>query len=102
MREPLTALRLTVRVARAAGLTDQGATHDATRATISSTVVRERGTLAYRFELAAGTTLALGTYVFTARYAHDEGGRSAGDDTFRVTATTADDAAPVELRGDFS
>jgi hypothetical protein len=102
VREPLTAVRLTVRVAPAAGLTDQGATHDATGATIHTTVVRERDTLAYSFELAAGTTLVPGTYVFTARYTHDEGGRAAGDDTYRVTATTADAAAPVDLRGDFS
>jgi len=100
VREPVSALALTVRVALTPGLTDQGAVHDVTGARIDTTVVRERDALVYRFELAGGT-LAEGTYVFAAKYSYDDGGRDAGDDTYRVHATTADRAAELELRGDF-
>ncbi|GAA3340675.1 hypothetical protein GCM10020358_29140 [Amorphoplanes nipponensis] len=103
VREPLSALEVTVRVAPTAGLTDRGATHDVPAATIDAGVVREREALVYRFTLAGGAPLAAGTYVFTVRYGYDnEGGRDAGDDTYRVTATTAAAAAGVELRGDFA
>ncbi|RSM74122.1 hypothetical protein DMB66_01435 [Actinoplanes sp. ATCC 53533] len=100
VREPVRALELTVRVALTPGLTDQGAVHDVTGARIDTTVVRERDALVYRFELAGGT-LAEGTYVFAAKYAYEDGGRDAGDDTYRVRATTADRGAELELRGDF-
>jgi hypothetical protein len=98
VREPLSALTVTVRLASAAGLSDQGGTHDADDAGFGITVVREQDTLVYRFELAAGTTLAPGTYVFTAKY---EGGRDAGDDTFLVTGATAGRRAGIDLAGDF-
>jgi len=100
VREPVSALELTVRVALTPGLTDQGAIHDAAGARIDTTVVREQDALVYRFKLAGGT-LAEGTYVFSARYVHDDGGRDAGGDTYRLRATTADPGAELELRGDF-
>jgi hypothetical protein len=103
VREPLRALRLTVRVAPTPGLTDQGGTHDAAEGKINTSVVREQETLVYHFDLAGGATLGPGTYVFTARYAYDnEGGRDAGDDTYAVTATTAGKAVRLEVDGDFA
>jgi hypothetical protein len=101
VREPVRALEVTVRVAMTAGLTDQGSTHDATGAPIGTTVVHERDALVYHFRLAGGATLGAGTYVFTAKYAYDnEGGRDAGADTYRVTATT-DESTELKLSGDF-
>lgn len=103
VREPLSALTVTVRIAPATGLTDQGGTHDAGDAPFGTTVVREQETLVYRFKLAGGATLAAGTYVFTAKFAYpNEGGRDAGADTYQVTGTTAGEPAGINLAGDFS
>lgn len=102
VREPLSALTVTVRVAQAADLNDQGGTHDAGDAPFGITVVRAQETLVYRFKLADGTRLTSGTYVFTAKYADPgEGGRDAGADTYQVTGTTASDPAGVSLTGGF-
>jgi hypothetical protein len=103
VREPLRALRVTVRVAPTAGLTDRGGTHDVADAKVNTSVVREQDTLVYHFDLAEGATLGPGTYVFTARYTYDnEGGRDAGDDTYAVTATTVGRAVPLAVDGDFA
>ncbi|MFI7541993.1 hypothetical protein [Actinoplanes sp. NPDC049599] len=103
VREPLRALRLTVRVAPTAGLTDQGGTHDAATAKINTSVVREQQTLVFHFDLADGATLDAGTYVFTARYGYDnDGGRDAGDDTYAVTATTVAAGVALDLDGGFA
>ncbi|OJF13242.1 hypothetical protein [Couchioplanes caeruleus] len=97
--EPVTALTITVRVKRTRGFSDQGAVHDVTTARIDSQVIQEPDVLTYRFTLAAGATLGTGTHVFAAKYGHG-GGRSAGDDTYRATATTAD-GEKLTVHGDF-
>jgi len=102
VRRPVRALEVTVRVALTPGLTDLGAAHDVASARIGTTVIHERDALFYRFRLAGGGTLGAGTYVFTAKYAHDdEGGRDAGADTYRVIATTAGEPTELTFSGDF-
>jgi hypothetical protein len=99
LRAPITALDVTVRVALTPGLADQGAVHDVRTAQIDSTVLHQPGALVYHFKLHPGDTLAPGTYVFTAKYAHREGGRDAGADSYRAQATSG--GAELDVHGDF-
>jgi len=62
--------------------------------------VREADALVYRFKLAAGSPLAPGSYVFTAKYAVTED-RDARADTYRITGTTAGRPAGIDLSGGF-
>ncbi|MGX6600848.1 hypothetical protein ACWKSP_01730 [Micromonosporaceae bacterium Da 78-11] len=98
-REPITALQVTVRIALTSGVLDQGATVEAAGARFDSTVVQESGALVYRFVSAPGTTLKAGTYVFFAKYAHQDGGRDAGDDTYQATARAG--AQELDVYGNF-
>ncbi|MEV6599756.1 hypothetical protein AB0M36_23280 [Actinoplanes sp. NPDC051346] len=98
--EPVTALTVTVRVRRTPGFSDRGAVHDVTTARVDSQIIQETDALTYRFTLAPGATLGKGTHVFTARYGHEAGGRNAGDDAYRATATTAD-GEKLTVYGDF-
>ncbi|GIF10107.1 hypothetical protein [Actinoplanes teichomyceticus] len=87
--EKLTALTVTVRVARTPGLTSRGGTKSVPGASVSVGVTERADALLYTFTLAPADEIAPGTYTFTAKYAYDAGGRNAGGDTYEAVATTA-------------
>jgi hypothetical protein len=98
--ERLTALEVSIRLARTDGLTARGGSQQVPGASVTSTVTEEPGAFVYRFVLSSGDTLAPGTYTFSARYTHPEGGRNADGDIYAAAATTEVGAAP-KVSGDF-
>jgi cytoskeletal protein RodZ len=98
--ESLTALRVTIRVARTPGLVARGGSQQVPGASVNSSVTDEAGALVYHFTLSSGDTLEPGTYTFSARYTYAEGGRDAGADTYSADATSGSGAA-LTVGGDF-
>ncbi|MEV4275962.1 hypothetical protein [Actinoplanes xinjiangensis] len=99
--ERITALEVTIRLARTPDLVARGGSQQVPGASVTSTVTEEPGgAYVYRFVLSSGDTLEPGTYTFSARYTHREGGRDAGGDTYAAAATTEGGAAPA-VSGDF-
>ncbi|SDT72847.1 hypothetical protein [Actinoplanes derwentensis] len=94
--ERLTALEVTIRLARTDGLVSRGGSQQVPGASVTSTVTEEPDAIVYRFVLSSGDNLEPGTYTFYARYIHLDGGRDAGGDSYRATTTTA------TVTGDFS
>ncbi|MEV6305041.1 hypothetical protein AB0M02_36905 [Actinoplanes sp. NPDC051861] len=99
--EPLTALEVTIRVARTPELVSRGGSQQVPGASVTSTVTEEPGALVYRFVLSSGDTVEPGTYSFFARYTFAEGGRDARPDVYDATVTTAV-GANVTVMGNFS
>ncbi|MEU4419433.1 hypothetical protein AB0F81_02335 [Actinoplanes sp. NPDC024001] len=99
--EQLTALEVTIRVARTPELVSRGGSQQVPGASVTSTVTEEADALVYRFVLSSGDTMAPGTYTFFARYTHAEGGRDAGQDTYAVAAASGSRPAAT-ASGDFS
>jgi hypothetical protein len=97
----LTALDLTIRVVLTPGVVDRGATTDVAGGRVVATVERQPGALLYHFVLREGSTLAAGTYHFTAGYAYAGASRDAGDDTYEAFATDADRRRP-HIYGNFA
>ncbi|MBW6437786.1 hypothetical protein KZ829_29025 [Actinoplanes hulinensis] len=98
--ERLTALEVTIRIAKTDGLTARGGSQQVPGASVTSTVTEEPGTAVYRFVLSSGDTLEPGTYTFYARYTHATGGRDANGDSYAATATTGANVTE-NVSGDF-
>jgi hypothetical protein len=98
--ETLTALEVTIRVARTAGLVSRGGSQQVPGASVNGSVTEEPGALVYHFTLSSEDNLDPGTYTFSARYTHASGGRDAGADTYEATATSGS-GAPLSASGAF-
>ncbi|MBG0565328.1 hypothetical protein [Actinoplanes aureus] len=99
--ERLAALEVTIRVARTPELVSRGGSQQVPGASVTSTVTEEADVLVYRFLLSSGDTMEPGTYTFSARYTHAEGGRDAGRDTYGAVATN-ESGTPLTVTGDFA
>ncbi|MEU4694606.1 hypothetical protein [Actinoplanes sp. NPDC023714] len=99
--ERLTALDVTIRVARTPELVSRGGSRQVPGASVTTTVTEEPDAIVYRFVLSSGDTADPGTYAFHARYTYAEGGRDAGDDVYAATAVT-ESGATVTVSGAFS
>ncbi|MFC1400086.1 MULTISPECIES: hypothetical protein [Streptacidiphilus] len=99
-RYTVTALDVTVTLADTPGLSSTGAWSTVPAADLDTTVTSRNGTLVYEFKLKPGATLAPGSYVFAGQYNHAAGGRDAGQDTYRATATGHGSGA--EVYGNFA
>ncbi|WP_229071710.1 hypothetical protein [Actinoplanes sp. DH11] len=98
--ERLTALEVTIRVARTPGLVSRGGSQQVPGASVTDEVTEEPDALVYRFAVSSGDILEPGTYLFYARYTHADGGRDAGADTYAATAVT-EAGATVTISGAF-
>jgi hypothetical protein len=98
--ERLTALEVTIRVARTPALVSRGGTQQVPGASVTSTVAEEQDALVYRFVLSSGDSVEPGTYTFAARYTYADGGRDAGSDRYGAVATT-EGGSPVTVTGNF-
>lgn len=87
--ETLTALKVTVSVAKTPGLTSRGGTKSVPGASVSVAVTDQPDALLYTFTLSSADEVGPGTYTFTAKYTHDSDTRDAGGDVYEATATTA-------------
>ncbi|GIM93288.1 hypothetical protein [Paractinoplanes toevensis] len=83
----ITALDVTVRIAKTRGLRDAGQWTTIPDELITSSVNATGSTFVYRFTLKPGATLAPGSYTFAAQYNHSAGTRSMAGDSYEVTAT---------------
>ncbi|AEV81299.1 hypothetical protein ACWT_0287 [Actinoplanes sp. SE50] len=83
----LTALRVTIRVAKTPGLVARDGSQQVPGASVTSDVTEEAGAVVYHFTLSSKDTLGPGTYTFFARYTFPAGGRDAGADTYSADAT---------------
>ncbi|WP_436524768.1 hypothetical protein [Actinoplanes sp. HUAS TT8] len=98
--ESLTALDVTIRVAKTAELVGRGGSQQVPGASVNSAVTEEAGALVYHFTLSSGDTIVPGTYTFFARYTYASGGRDAGADTYSAAATSGS-GAQLTVSGTF-
>jgi hypothetical protein len=84
--EKITALDVTIKVARTAGVAKTGHWSSIPADLTVQTVHTSTGSLLYRFTLTDGSTLAAGTYTFAAQYDHAAGPRSTEGDTWTATS----------------
>jgi len=94
----ITALEVTVSVARTAGVADTGQWTTVPNDMVTKAVTERAGKLVYRFELKPGATLGPGRYTFAVQYNH-AAGRTPAADTYAVTATGG--GRETELAGGF-
>jgi hypothetical protein len=99
-QEPLTALTVELFVARTDRLRSTGRWETRPTADFDLSVHERDGMLVYRWSLRSGRTVPAGTHVFAGQYDHASGGRDAGADVYRATATAASGA--YEVHGDFA
>ncbi|GIE92995.1 hypothetical protein [Paractinoplanes rishiriensis] len=98
--EQITALDVTLRVARTPGVADTGHWSTIPKEMITTGVTTTAKELVYRFTLNPGATLAPGSYTFAAQYNHEAGNRSVSADTYDATTTAT--AAPAHTKGRFT
>ncbi|MEU0098119.1 hypothetical protein [Streptomyces sp. NPDC006267] len=98
--EPLTALTVELFVARTERVRSTGRWETRPAADFDLSVYERDGMLVYRWTLRAGRTVPAGTHVFAGQYDHASGGRDAGADVYRATATAA--SGTYEVHGDFA
>ncbi|WP_051943460.1 hypothetical protein [Streptacidiphilus rugosus] len=91
----LGALDVRLRVALTPGVESTGTWSTVSSPSLVVTVTRQGGFLVYEWTLRSGVTLAPGTYTFAGQYDHAAGGRDAGQDDYRATATGHGDQALV-------
>ncbi|WP_097868588.1 hypothetical protein [Streptomyces sp. rh34] len=99
-QEPLTALTVELFVARTDRLRSTGRWETRPTADFDLSVHERDGMLVYRWTLRSGRTVPAGTHVFAGQYDHASGGRDAGADVYRATATAA--SGTYEVHGDFA
>jgi hypothetical protein len=93
----LTELELTIRVTTTAGLTPDGFLSSVD--TVAATVEKQPDALLYHFVLRSGSTLAAGTYEFTAKYGG--GARNATEDTYEAYAFSVE-RKRIHVYGNFA
>ncbi|MFI6943674.1 hypothetical protein ACIBI4_30785 [Streptomyces sp. NPDC050418] len=99
-KKDLTALTVEVRLSGANHPDDTGSWRSLPAGDFDLGVRAGRdGGLVYRWTLKPGRTVPAGEHVFAAQYHHDDGGRDAGEDTYTVRVSAADEQA--EWKGDF-
>ncbi|AEV87803.1 MANSC domain-containing protein 1 [Actinoplanes sp. SE50] len=98
--ERITALTVTIRLVKTPGLVSRGGTKSVPGASVTTKVEDRGDALLYTFTLSSADRVAPGTYTFTAKYVHADGGRDAGGDTYEAVATTAGGQS-LDVYGDF-
>lgn len=89
VKEPLTALHVTVKVSKCAGLASTGSFDTVGSQFTEVTTTGSDGSITYEFELVKGATLAPGTFTFAAQFQHVTSGWKQQDDTYYVSARMA-------------
>jgi hypothetical protein len=85
--ETITALDVTVRVARTPGVADTGHWTSIPAELITSAMTATDAELVYRFTLNPGATLAPGDYTFAVQYNHATGDRPLTGDSYEATVS---------------
>lgn len=93
--EEITALDVTLRVARTPEVADTGHWSSIPAELITATVTSTDAEFVYHFTLNPGARLANGSYLFAAQYNHDTAPRPLAGDRYEATSTTATGTAHV-------
>ncbi|MBZ3902872.1 hypothetical protein [Streptomyces griseiscabiei] len=97
--EQLTELTVRLRIAQTGGVTSAGAWRSLPEQDFDLTVEAKDGFLVYTWVLKDGRTVPEGEFVFAGQYAHERGGRDAGDDRYAMTARAGGES--LSVAGDF-
>jgi hypothetical protein len=89
VNEPVTALHVTVKVSKCAGLASTGSFDTVGSQFTEVTTTGSDGSITYEFDLVKGATLAPGSFTFAAQFQHATSGWKQQDDTYYVSARTA-------------
>jgi hypothetical protein len=87
--EEITALDVTIRIARTPGVADTGHWSSIPVEMMTSNLTSTDGELIYRFTLNPGGRLAPGSYVFAAQFNHSTDPRPSTDDSYEATTTAS-------------
>ncbi len=97
--EQVTALDVTIRIARTEGVADTGHWTSIPSGMVTTAATSDRKALVYRFRLRPGARLAPGSYVFAAQFNHAARPRALSEDTWTATTTASQKST---VTGDFS
>lgn len=102
IKQPLTALHVTVKVSKCDGLASAGSWNSGAGGQFTeATTTDSAGAITYEFELAKGRTLSPGTLTFAAQFSHASSGWNPAHDTFYVSARTATSTGASSVGGAF-
>lgn len=100
VKQPLTALHVTVKVSKCAGLVSTGSWDSgATGQFTTTTTTNSDGSITYEFELAQGDEVSPGAVTFAVQFNHAGTGWNAADDTYYVAARTATSTSASSVQG---
>jgi hypothetical protein len=90
IKQPLTAMHVTVKVSKCSGLSSTGSWNSGASGEFTEvTATGSGGSITYEFELAKGETATPGTLTFAVQFNHATSGWKAQDDSFYVSARTS-------------
>lgn len=100
IRQPLTALHVTVKVSKCAGLASTGTWNSGVGAAFTEkTTTDSGGSITYEFELAKGGQVQPGTLTFAVQFDHASSGWKPQDDTYYVSARTSTSTSASSAAG---
>ncbi|QMU78382.1 hypothetical protein GXW83_24410 [Streptacidiphilus sp. PB12-B1b] len=100
VRQPLTALDVTVKVSDCTGLAGTGAWDSGATGQFTETTSRgSDGSITYEFQLTPGDEVSPGTVVFAVQFNHASTSWNAADDTYYVSARTATSSSAHSVDG---
>ena len=100
VKDPLTALHVTVKVSKCDGLGSTGSWDSGAIGQFTATTATDSdGSITYEFELAAGDQVSPGTLTFAVQFNHAATGWNVADDTYYVSARTATSTGAASVQG---
>lgn len=100
IKQPLTALHVTVKVSKCSGLSSTGSWNSGASGEFTEvTTTDSGGSITYEFELAKGDTATPGTLTFAVQFNHATSGWKAQYDTFYVAARTSTSTSASSVGG---
>jgi hypothetical protein len=100
VKDPLTALHVTVKVSKCAGLGSTGSWDSGAIGQFAETTTTDSdGSITYEFELAQGDQVSPGTVTFAVQFNHAATGWNVADDTYYVSARTTTSTAAASIQG---
>ena len=102
IKQPLTALHVTVKVSKCAGLASTGAWNSGAGGQFTeATATDSGGSITYEFELAQGTTVSPETLTFAVQFSHASSGWKPAYDTYYVSSRTSTSTSASSVSGSY-
>lgn len=100
IKNPLTALHVTVKVSKCDGLGSTGSWDSGAIGQFTETTTTDAdGSITYEFELVQGDQVSPGTLTFAVQFNHAATGWNVADDTYYVSARTTTSATATSVQG---